>query len=605
MKHVSPIALLLLLTACSPGNEPVTDATEPVVEGDGWNLGAMATAANPHAVAAAVEMLEKGGHAVDAAIAAHTVLGLVEPQSSGIGGGGFMLVYERDDGALTFHDGREIAPAGATVDMFMRDGEVMNFFEAWQSGKAIGVPGAVALYKLAHDQHGKLPWADVFQPAIRLATDGFEVSPRLANYLPMMAERSRLDEAPGSADYFYPGGEPLQTGDLLKNPEYAETLTRVANDGPDAFLQRRDCRGNCRCRPGRTQCRQPDRRGHWQLPGRLAREVICGQFRDMNICTPSPPSSGGAQIMIAALYDHLSANAENRADKVAAWVDAQRLAYADRDHYFGDPDEVDIPLQDLLDPAYLEHRATERFEPGAVPTPGDPGMVLRGEPTASVFGVDTTEEAAGTTHLSIIDADGNAVSMTATIEAPFGTQRWAAGFLLNNEMTDFAREVPEDGSRPANAIAPNRRPRSSMSPSMIFDSNGDLLMVTGSPGGNSIPAYVSKTIVGVFSTGACPHRTRSTTRTSWRAGRPCALKSRSSRVRTSQMTWRRGATTYRNAKVRIPACTSLWSARAISTAPPTSVGKVLSRQSDSRFKSGNSSAQGPAGTPRRIQRQKA
>jgi gamma-glutamyltranspeptidase/glutathione hydrolase len=221
----------------------------------------------------------------------------------------------------------------------------------------------------------------------------------------------------------------------------------------------------------------------------------------MNICTPSPPSSGGAQIMIAALYDYLVADAENQQDRVAAWVDAQRLAYADRDHYFGDPDEVDIPLEDLLNPDYLRHRATERFAPGAGTTPGDPGLVLRGEPTASLFSVDTTEEAAGTTHLSIIDNEGNAVSMTATVEAPFGTQRWAAGFLLNNEMTDFAREVPADGSRPANAIAPNRRPRSSMSPSMIFDADGDLLMVTGSPGGNSIPAYVSKTIVGVLDWG--------------------------------------------------------------------------------------------------------
>ena len=205
--------------------------------------------------------------------------------------------------------------------------------------------------------------------------------------------------------------------------------------------------------------------------------------------------------MIAALYSHLSANAESRSDKIAAWVDAQRLAYADRDHYFGDPDEVDIPLQDLLNPIYLEHRATERFAPDAAPTPGDPGLVLKGESTASVFGEDATEEAAGTTHLSIIDQEGNAVSLTATVEAPFGTQRWAAGFLLNNEMTDFARAVPEDGSRPANAIAPNRRPRSSMSPSMIFDNDGNLLMVTGSPGGNSIPAYVSKTIVGVLDWG--------------------------------------------------------------------------------------------------------
>jgi gamma-glutamyltranspeptidase/glutathione hydrolase len=499
MKFLNRTLLLLFVAACGPAEQPVPEAAPAADEG-GWTQGAMATAANPHAVEAAIDMLEKGGHAVDAAIAAHAVLGLVEPQSSGIGGGGFMLVYERETGDLVFHDGREIAPAGATVDMFMQDGEVMNYMDAWQSGKAIGVPGAIALYKAAHEEHGKLPWADVLQPAIRLATEGFEVSPRLANYLPMMAERSRLDENPGSADYFYPGGQPLKAGDLLKNPEYAETLTRVAREGISAFYT-----GDIAEAMASAAQAEPN-------PGTLTTEdiaayrtsrrpVICGPFRDMSMCTTSPPSSGGAQIMIAAIYDHLLTGDDTQADRITAFVDAQRLAYADRDHYFGDPDEVEIPLDDLLNPEYLRHRATERFAPGEAPTPGDPGAVLRGREAASLFAPDTTVEAAGTTHLSIIDDDGNAVSMTATVEAPFGTQRWAAGFLLNNEMTDFAREVPDDGSRPANAVAPGRRPRSSMSPTMIFDSTGELLMVTGSPGGNSIPAYVSKTILGVLDWG--------------------------------------------------------------------------------------------------------
>jgi gamma-glutamyltranspeptidase/glutathione hydrolase len=205
--------------------------------------------------------------------------------------------------------------------------------------------------------------------------------------------------------------------------------------------------------------------------------------------------------MIAGLYDHLSSGATSQADKIAAFVDAQRLAYADRDHYFGDPDEIDIPLSDLLHPEYLKHRATERIDPTTIPTPGDPGLLFGEDSTAALWSPDTTEEVAGTTHLSVMDADGNAVSMTATVEAPFGSSRWAAGFLLNNEMTDFAREVPTDGSRTANAITPGRRPRSSMSPSMIFDAEGDLLMVTGSPGGNSIPAHVAKSIVGVVDWG--------------------------------------------------------------------------------------------------------
>ncbi len=494
MKRLLTLLFVIFVQACSPSGK---DAAPPVADVSSDTSVAMATAANPHAVDAAIEMLEKGGHAVDAAIAAHAVLGLVEPQSSGIGGGGFMLVYEDEDKSLKFHDGREVAPSGATVDMFMRDGEVMNFVEAWQSGKAVGVPGAVALYKSAHDEHGTLPWADLFQPAIRLATDGFEVSPRLADFLPMMAERSELAKNPATAAYFYPDGKALQAGHLLKNPEYAQTLQRIASEGPAAFYS-----GDIAAEIARAVQAEPNGGSltvaDIEAYEAIQRPVICGGFREMNICTSSPPSSGGAQIMIAGLYDHLAADASSQADRIAAFVDAQRLAYADRDHYFGDPDEIDIPLDDLLDPAYLKHRATERIAPGAVPTPGDPGLLLHQNEAAGLWAPDTTVEASGTTHLSIVDGNGNAVSMTATVEAPFGSSRWARGFLLNNEMTDFAREVSADGPRPANAIAPGRRPRSSMSPSMVFDGNGDLRMVTGSPGGNSIPAYVAKTIIGVL-----------------------------------------------------------------------------------------------------------
>ena len=494
MKQILKYFLPFLLVACSP-TEKLAPVSPP--KNVPWTKGAMATAANPHAVEAAIEILEKGGHAVDAAIAAHTVLGLVEPQSSGLGGGGFMLVFEHEDRSLRFHDGRETAPAGATVDMFMRNGEVMDFVEAWQSGKAIGVPGAVALYKSAHNQHGKLPWAEVLKPAIRLATEGFKVSPRLANSLAMMAKQSQLRKNPGAANYFYPAGSPLEVGHVLKNSEYAETLSRIANEGIGAFYTGEIAEAittAAQAEPNGGSLTMEDLTGYQVVK----RPVICGDFRDMEICTSSPPSSGAAQIMIASIYDHLATGAMSRADQLAAFVDAQRLAYADRDHYFGDPDEVDIPLHDLLDPKYLRHRATERFAPDAIPTPGDPGLVLHREAAKGRFARDRTKEASGTSHLSIIDSDGNAVSMTATIEAPFGSQRWAAGFVLNNQMTDFTRQVPTDGSRPANAIAPGRRPRSSMSPTMVFDPSGDLFMVTGSPGGSSIPAYVAKTIIGVL-----------------------------------------------------------------------------------------------------------
>ena len=496
-----PLTLLVFfLAGCQNSAQPNPGQTTPAQPAAStWQHGAMATAANPYAVQAAMAMLEQGGHAVDAVIAAHAVLGLVEPQSSGLGGGAFMLVSEPGQG-LTFLDGREMAPAGATVDMFMQDGKVMSFFESWQSGKAVGVPGAIALYKYAHDAHGSLPWATLFAPAIKLASEGFIVSPRLAEFLPRMAEISQLATNPASAAYFYPNGKALQAGDLLVNKAYAETLRRVASEGPKAFYTGEIAAAistAAQAGPNGGTLTVADMAAYQVLE----RPVICGDFRAMDICTASPPSSGAMQIMIAAMYADMVQPASSQADKLAAFVDAQRLAYADRDHYIGDPDAVAVPLDDLLNPIYLKQRATERFAPDATPTPGDPTKVLGGKPLAGVWARDTTTEIAGTTHLSIIDGMGNAVSMTATVEAPFGSARLVHGFLLNNEMTDFAREVTADGKPQANAIAPGRRPRSSMSPTMVFDANGDLLMVTGSPGGNSIPAYVAKSILGVLDWG--------------------------------------------------------------------------------------------------------
>ncbi|NNF41072.1 MAG: gamma-glutamyltransferase, partial [Woeseiaceae bacterium] len=432
----------LLLAGCSTPTVPL-DQDNPAKAGtvaapQPWNKGGIVAAANPHAVAAAIEMLERGGHAVDAAIAAHAVLGLVEPQSSGIGGGAFMLVYERAGSKLRFLDGREAAPAGATADMFVRDGEVMPFLEAWQSGLAVGVPGAVALYKRAHDNYGRLSWAELFAPAIELASQGFEVSPRMADSLVFAASIGQLDEYPASAAYFFPGGEALKAGHLLKNPEYAKTLGRIAEEGIDVFYRGEIAQAIAAAAqaPPNGGSLTADDIANYQV---IERPVVCGQFRVQKICTTSPPSSGAAQIMIAGLYDHLAANAATRDERIVAFVDAQRLAYADRDHYFGDPKSVDVPLKELLDPAYLEHRAGERFQPGDVPSHGDPGKVLRNEPIAWRLGNDRTEESAGTTHLSIIDNDGNAVAMTATVEFYFGSSRLTHGFLLNNEMTDFAR----------------------------------------------------------------------------------------------------------------------------------------------------------------------
>ena len=496
--RINLIIITFIVFSCT--NNSYERPTPETAKRMDWGKGAMVSAANPHAVDAAVDILNKGGSAVDAAIAAHVVLGLVEPQSSGLGGGGFMLNFDFQTGDLTFIDGRETAPSSATIDMFMKNGKAMGFREAWVSGKAIGAPGAVALYKTAHQRSGKIKWEELFAYAIDLAENGFKVSPRLGGFIKAMQSFGRLSINKGSKDYFYPNGVPLKTGDVLTNLEYAETLKRISKEGSSAFYTGSIAKqivtsANEEPNPGSLSL---DDLKNYQT---VIRPVICGSFRDLNICTTSPPSSGGAQIMIAGIYDHLINENMSRSDKVEAFVDAQRLSYADRDHYFGDPDEVEIPIDALLNPKYIEQRSKDKFQPDETPQPGNPAIVIGQESNIPIWGTDNTEEASGTTHISIIDFDGNAVSMTATIESAFGSHRWAAGFLLNNEMTDFARKVPDDGTKLANAVAPNRRPRSSMSPTMIFDEYNNLLMITGSPGGNSIPAYVAKTIVGVFDWG--------------------------------------------------------------------------------------------------------
>lgn len=497
--RLSIIAISLLIGSCGGAgyDRQLPGQVTP------WQSGAIVSAAHPRAVAAAIEILEQGGHAVEAAIAAHAVLGLVEPQSSGLGGGAFMLVYERDSGQLVFHDGRETAPAGATVNMFIRDGQPMNFVEAWQSGSSVGVPGVVALYEDTYRKYGNLPWARLFEPAIRLANEGFIVSPRMAGFLPRIASMGRLDENPGAAEYFFPGGQPLKPGATLKNPEYARTLSRIVAEGSSAFYSGEIAEAivaAARAEPNPGTLSLEDMQGYTTVE----RAAICGPFRTLQVCTTTPPSSGGAQIMMMGMYEHLAADARNMDEKIVAFVDAQRLAYADRDHFIGDPDAIAIPLREMLDPAYLEHRASQPFAPGDTPSHGDPVGFAGKQLGAIARGPDTTAEVAGTTHLSIIDSHGNAVSMTATVEAPFGSGRWAAGFLLNNEMTDFARDFVAGQPPPANAIAPGRRPRSSMSPTMVFRESGEILMVTGSPGGNSIPAYVFKSMLGVIEWGMTP-----------------------------------------------------------------------------------------------------
>lgn len=493
----------LVLVGCEQFTAVPAPAAEPT-ETAAWDKGAMVAAADPRAVEAGLRVLREGGHAVDAAIAVHAVLGLVEPQSSGLGGGAFMLVYERESGEITVYDGRETAPGDIDETLFVVGGEVLGFVPAWQSGRATGVPGAVKLYEAAHFAHGQADWAGLFTEAISLAEEGFIVSPRLAELLasPRLRGATRLDEHPVSAAYFYPGGEPLPAGARRDNPDYASVLTRIANEGSGAFYL------------GEVAQAIVETVGEAPLAGTLSvqdmasyqiveRQPLCGAWRTYQICSAPPPSSGGvAQNMIAGLYDRLLPDTPDGEEAyLKAFVDAQRLAYADRDHYVADADFVPVPAAQLIDPDYLDVRAGDVFAPDAMPQPGDPGAVLGQGAMIDLWGRDSTKDMPGTTHISIVDSDGNAVSMTATVEAPFGTSRMVKGFLLNNELTDFALTPRQSGQLVANAPAALKRPRSSMSPTMMLDEAGELVMVTGSPGGNSIIAYVAKTIIGVFDWG--------------------------------------------------------------------------------------------------------
>lgn len=466
----------------------------------------MVTAANPHAVEAALEILRDGGSAVDAAIAAEMVLGLVEPQSSGIGGGGFLLFYNGRSENITAYDGRERAPAGATPNMFLdARGQPMARLDAVASGRSTGAPSLVAMLKLAHDDHGRLPWARLFEPAIRLAENGFAVSPRLARLIAAAGERGRLRADFAARAYFFDqASAPRPVGYILRNPEYAATLRAIAEHGPRALSEgpiadaivaaaRRD--------PRRGTLTHEDLRA--VAPRRL--EPVCGAYRVYRVCTMGPPSSGAATLQILGLYERARPNPEGpqSADDWSAFLWASRLAYADRDHYVADDQFVPVPTDEMIATAYLDERARlidVTRAPRATPPGAPAGQELFGR-----WGRDEGDDA-GTTHLSIVDAWGNAVALTATVESVFGSQRMAAGFFLNNQITDFSFEPTLNGRPVANAVAAGKAPRSSMTPMIVTDEDGDLVLVIGSPGGSSIIGYVARTTIGILDWNLTPQQ---------------------------------------------------------------------------------------------------
>jgi gamma-glutamyltranspeptidase/glutathione hydrolase len=454
------------------------------------------TAANPLAAEAGMNVLRRGGSAVDAAIAIEAMLSLVEPQSSGLGGGAFMTHYDARSRRVSVYDGRETAPAGATPDMFLDDsGKPLSFPVAVLSGRATGVPGVVRMLELAHREHGRLKWRDLFGDAERTARDGFTVSPRLSR---MVNGSSPQNGAPDVRAYFSESdGTLVEAGDILRNPAYAAFLRRLAAEGPAAMYS------------GATARRIVERTRAGPLPGSMTladvaayrpvkRDPLCRPYRVYLVCVPPPPSSGVAVLQLLAMLERTDIASRNPADPQAWYLfaEASRLMYADRDRYVGDPAFVNVPVAGLLDPAYVAGRAA-LIGPSAGPAPaaGTP-------PGARAAALDRTLEPAGTTHFVVGDAQGNVVSMTATVESIFGSGRMVDGFFLNNEMTDFAFAPRDDSGRPAaNAVAAGKRPRSSMAPAILLGPDRRFAGAIGSPGGNAILAYIGKATVGMVDWG--------------------------------------------------------------------------------------------------------
>lgn len=492
LKKFAAAAASLSLVACTtaPSAPPVRSVGGPAV------IQPFVIAANPLAADAGAEVLRRGGSALDAAISVQAMLSLVEPQSSGIGGGAFINYYDATSEKVVIYDGREIAPAQATPTMFLAaDGTPLPFGEAVVSGRATGVPGAVAALALAHREHGKLPWSTLFGSARDVAEQGFQVSPRLARLINGNYPQKRAADL---RRYFSrPDGTLLQAGDPLRNPAYAEFLGRLAARGPAALYT------------GSTAAKLVERTRAGPLGGSLTmadlsryrpikREPICRAWRVYIMCVPPPPSSGVALIQLMKMLEATPIARLGPGDPLAwhLFAEASRLMYADRDRYVADPAFVAVPVEGLLDPDYIGRRA-KLIGPSAGPPPE------AGAPARSVAsGIDGTLEPSGTSHFIVRDAWGNVVSITTTVESLFGSGRMVDGFFLNNQLTDFSfAAVDQQGRAVANAVASGKRPRSSMVPTILLTPDGEFAGAIGSAGGHAILAYIAKTLVAAVDWG--------------------------------------------------------------------------------------------------------
>lgn len=496
-----PLAALALAALVGLGGcQALGDGSDPAIQAPAAApvapraVGPFVSAANPLAVEAGMQVLRKGGSAVDAAVAIQAVLGLVEPQSSGLGGGAFMMVFDAASGEVTAYDGRETAPAAATPELFYEDGRPLGFMDAVLSGRSTGVPGVVAMLGMAHGAHGKLAWSELFGEAERLGREGFVVSPRLAGMIAL--ERGQAQTRWAEAYFTKPDGRRYVAGDVLRNPAYADTVAAIAQGGAQAFYTGPIAEGIVSTvgeapRPGGLTT------ADMAAYRPIERGALCRPYRIHVICVPPPPSSGVAILQLLAMAEH-TPTILGGAEDAAAWTSfaqLQRLMYADRDRYVGDPAFVGVPVQGLLDEDYVAGRAALAS--------GLTGAAEAGTPPGGVFRApDATNEPAGTSHFVVVDAEGNAVSMTTTVESVFGSGRMSGGFFLNNQLTDFSfQPLRADGGAAANAVAAGKRPRSSMAPVIILDQDGHLVGALGSPGGTSILAYNAKAIIAALDWG--------------------------------------------------------------------------------------------------------
>jgi len=484
---------LFCLTLLACGNQ---GNTEEDGSGAGASGQAMLSIANPHAAEAAMEILRDGGTAIDAAIAAQAILSLVEPQSSGIGGGAFLLYYDAAAGTVQAYDGREMAPRSTRPEHFLGpDGTARGFADIVRGGTAVGVPGVMAMLEMVHDDHGALPWSGLFEAGIELSETGFSISPRLRFFITRAPWTRAM---PDTFSYLFDeSGEPLPEGHTLVNQDHADSLRLIANQGAsvlyegelaDAIVTRVN---SSEINPGAMTLE--DLSGYRALE----RDVICTPYRSYQICGMPPPTSGGlvVEMILAMLEDYdLASMGPNSPEAIHLISQASRLAYADRALYMADADFVAVPVRGLLSEEYLDRRAA-LIDPDT-----DMGTAEAGNPWPEdmpELAPDLSPDVPGTSHLSIVDSFGNAIAMTTTVESIFGSNLMVGGFFLNNQMTDFSHEAQRNGRPIANAPAPGKRPRSSMAPIIILDEEGAFFAALGSGGGSRIPLYVLQSIISI------------------------------------------------------------------------------------------------------------